>query len=516
MLLIFFWFQYSAFTRQTQSFRFGDESEHLTPAWMILKTNKKLYRDLSTNHQPIPVFTSLVFLKVVQYQNVFMFVERLRQFMLFTSLLGALVLVARLGWVGLIASLLIETSKFYFLGYHLLAESLVIYPIMILIGILFRHLFLTSNQVVKEVNVLENIIFGLSIVWVAFSLLPAWPFLLLSTVAYLSFQKKSTRLLTTLVMLFITLAIFSVISPYGWFKDTIVNNFKFFIPYESEVKSFHSWILIAVYPLRQFLNLGSAVGFYIAALIIVLLAALFVLLVKAENKLSFLLKVVFLYILVILLNVRVTEVDVGFYTAFHVLPQVAVLTILSVLFSKLAISNIWHKSHKYLFSVLFAAIVVTLLISNTRWWQEKKDKMNEHFIQYGEIQSLGSALNALKLNGDNLLAGPLEGLMNISSDIPLAGRQTAYLGWIWRSETFRDEFHNMMRDTPPTFIYFPAPPAELQSYLINYYTRFLRKDGGKTDTYIFTSEITRRSTNQWKEFEELFYRIPEEYKTLGR
>ena len=106
--------------------------------------------------------------------------------------------------------------------------------------------------------------------------------------------------------------------------------------------------------------------------------------------------------------------------------------------------------------------------------------------------------------------------MNISSDIPLAGRQTAYLGWIWRSETFRDEFHNMMRDTPPTFIYFPAPPAELQSYLINYYTRFLRKDGGKTDTYIFTSEITRRSTNQWKEFEELFYRIPEEYKTLGR
>lgn len=514
ILPIFFILQFSNLRTHTQSFRFGDESEHLTPGWMMAKWGTKLYTELSTNHQPIPILTSLVFFKTVKYPNLFMLIERIRQFMLAISFIGALVLVIKFRLVGLISALLIGTVAFWLLGFHVLAESLTLYPTIFIMGITVKHIFWRNQQMSTIFQTTENILFGLCIFLIGFSLLPSWPFLIISSTVYFFLIDARSRKVTVLSAAIPTVLLFLIIDLKEWFNDTVITNLKYFIPYEAEANNFKSYFAILTFPFLSLLKPTGPVAKYFLFLTLISINAATVILIKSEQRVFTVLKFLLVYALVILLNLRVPKIDIGFYTAFHVLPQLGAFTILAILLTKLAIDEIGNKpKQKTVFLFVSGSLILATLFSNTAWWRETKDKMEEHFIQYGEIQSLGSALNKLKLENDRFLVGPLEGLLNIASELPVAGRQNAYLDWSYRSEESRRNLNSLMNDNPPTFVYFPegGPYFDLLEPILNLkYTRLERFDGGLTYAYILNSEINKRSKKQWQEFEDLFYKIPEQ------
>ncbi len=510
IFVAFFILQFYFFRQHTQAFYFGDESEHLVPGWMMAKYGKKLYIDISTNHQPIPIFVSYVFIKTVHFENLFMLVERARQLMFVFSFFAALFFVILFGFIGLVAVVLVEIIKFYFLGYHFLAESLVVYPIMIITGLILKNYFEHNKTIINKKRLdLENILFGFLVFFSAFSLLVLLPFLTICTFVYLFHQKRRSKIITLLAIFMPTYMLFSLINVKAWFVETIYYVLKYFIPYESQTSTFTGKVSILLYPFKSFLHLDSIVSRYIA---ILMLFALFSSIILIRKKKSAAFVLLFMYMMLVSLNLRIPKIDVAFYEAFHILPFVGGLTLTTLFFVKYAFSELKYRSYKY-YSLIVLFLIAALLFSSTKWWREKTDKNTDHYVQYSELETVSYVLSKLKLQGDTLWVSPLDGMVNIISDIPLADRQNAHLPWAYRSPVLRNEFQNMIQHNPPTFILFYNPNDEyylyMQPYLENEYTNFVKKDGKPTSLYIINSRISKRSSKQWKDAQDRDFIIPE-------
>jgi len=516
ILFLFLVPQFYFLDKRTQSFNFGDENEHLVPAFMMSKNNDKLYEDLSTNHQPLPIITATLFHELVPYTNSLLYIERVRQFMFIISAAGALVLTLRFGAVGLVSSILLESVKFYFFGYHLLAESLVVYPLMYLGAILFEAGQKPTRPSSNSLTRIDSLIIGACIFWIAFNLLPTWPFLAIFTLYYLLTKKidKPSRLLILLSFTIPTIALFVFIKSALWFDETIANNYKYFLPFDSQLspRNPSDMISLAMYPLQSFLHLNQPVARFYA--IFVLLAALSIIIFKF-SKITRISKYRFIsfYLLIILLNLRTASSDVAFYTAFHLLPQVALLTIFVTSLVFFAIQNL-PKTKQYTLVASIMLLFTMLLINNTIWWRESvnTNKFDDHYIQYGDEESVAMAITSIKNENDTLLAGPQSGLINIFSNTDLGTKKTAYLDWSFSSPTLKEDFHNTMENSPPTFVYFPttsnAYSVALQPYLNSKYTRIQRSFGSETNLYVLSTSIDNHSQEQWKHFSDLLYKPP--------
>lgn len=516
LLLFFFALQFIFLSKRTQSFNFSDENEHLTPAFMMIKDNKSLYEDLSTNHQPLPIFTSYLFFKFIPIANPFMLIERVRQFVFFFSFIGALVLTLRFGIRGLLASTFIELIKFYFLGYHLLAEAIVIFPLMYITGVMFENVFLQvklKRSII--INRIDDCIFGISIFYIAFNLLPIWPFLLVFSFFYLKIRLVKNIFFPGILVFFTipVILLFKEVNTLFWFKETIVNNYLYYMPYETKL-SIDSIIPLLIFPFLSIKSLHQPVAIYYALLS--LLGLINITLILTKNKLDNVLKhrMVSFYFLLILLNLRIESMDVGFYTAFHLLPQAAFLTMFAVCSIFLANKSLPGFYGRRIYASFVTIFAVAIMIIGTTWWREYAffDKSNEHFIQYGEEESIGMAISTIKKKDDRLLAGPQNSFVNIFADISLATRQTAYLPWAHRSLELRNQFNLLLEKTPPAFIYFPESDnpyyKDLIPILKEKYTRIQRSFSNNTSLYILSSEIEHRDSVQWKKFSDLLYKPP--------
>lgn len=496
ILVIFFILQYHFFSPRIHSFSFGDETEHLAPAYGLMQQDKKLYKNLSTNHQPIPVITSKIFLELFGKSNPYMFIQRLRQFMFLISFLGALVLVLRFGLTGLLASICLEAIKFYLFGYHLLAESLVIYPVMIASGLLFESLTVKN----KTENYLDEILFSLSLFLIIFNLLPAWPFVLITLIVYLTNHKNLlSRLIVLGTILASTVILFLYVDLVGWFKQTIGDNYLYFFPSQEHINLLKVLSFI-FYPVKTILSLNQPVSrYYFILSAAIIIFAIFVKVFKKRGSLNFILFGL-AYFLFILLNVRVDKTDVSFYTAFHLLPQLAFLTFLTFFIIK----------EKYIF--LLTTLLV--LLSSLYWWTESRNfsRSTEYFVQYSPEESIGFAINAIKQPEDTLLSGPQKSFINLFADIPQATSQTAYLPWSFKSPLMQDEFKTVLIKNPPTFVYFPKsdnPYFEMLSvFLQKDYLQIKRTTGETTDLYMLKTRIDRPTPAQWQNFRNFLYEPP--------
>lgn len=471
--------------QKTQTFNFADENEHVVIGWEIAQNSKVLYQDLTTNHQPIPILTGAVFNKIFGPLNAFMLFERLRFSMIAISFIGALFVTLRFKLTGLLASIFIEIIKYYFLGYHLLAESLIVYPLIFLAGLLLRK---------TKIKYFDDFACGLCLFLIAFNLIPCWPFLALSCLYYIF--KSSNKVETWLVLmsgfLIFTLMLFSQINVFSWFEQTISNNYLYLMPYEVKLGLLQYFSMIFL-PLSSLFHLNQPVAIYYMFLT-VFYATLFIL-----NK-KFRLQLTFYYILIILLNLRVTTLNTSFYGAFHLLPQAAFFTMVVMSF----------VSKKFIFLLL---IPFAILASSL--WKEAMtaNKLNDHFIQYGDEESIGMAISAIKEKDDRLLAGPQSGFINYFSQTKLATKQNAYLDWAYRTPAIKSNFEEVRNINPPEYVYFPKSNnpffLDLEPILQDKYVKIERTFGDSTSLYILKSKISRVPDQKWRLFESLKYKKPQ-------
>lgn len=498
LLLVFFVVQFFALRNHSQSFYFQDETEHVTLGWMISDYGKVLYKDLSTNHQPLPILVGAIFSKVIRFTTLFQLVERLRIGMLFFNFLVSLYLVFRFKWKGLLSVLFLQSVSYLFFGWYVLAESLVA-PFVSIVVLNLLELFFDKKDKQK---VVDGLVMAFSTFWLAFNLLPLWPFIAISSLVYLYKSSLKIRKIFLSSFLIFSLLMFTQFPILSWLEETFYHLIKYYLPYNNEL-GLGGFLQLFLLPLTGLLHFQSVVPRFLFVSTVLIFIFGFKLFKEKKKRVAF----VLLFLLVLFLNTRVTDVRKVFYTGFHLYPFIAGF---SAFLSFFVVSFLQKAGKKQFILTIF--IILFLLIGNMSWAGEKKDKVSEHNIQYGEQQAFINALSILKIKEDRLLTGADGyGYINMVSQLPLAGRQNFYLDWAYRVPKLRGEFELMMKESPPEFIYFKRGSSDYydQLGLNDNYINLVRADSSLTDLYILKDSAVKMSGDQWQRLEEQRFQIPD-------
>jgi hypothetical protein len=480
--------------RQTQSFNFQDETDHVAMGWMMNTFDKKLYRDLSTNHQPIPVFAGSLLMQLIPYQTLFELIERLRLAMFGFFFLVSAGLVVRFREKGLVASILTFSLGFYFFAWHILAESLAVPAVLFLMLFVIEKLF-SHEQHSKTTSLLDYVLAAFSLVWLGFNLLPLWPFCLVVAI-YLYFQAtKQERIYAVITGLLLVCTVFIFVTPADWYRETVNNNLKYFIAYQDPL-TLSQWLQIVFYPFLPLFKPFDRISqmFLVPLLVLSCAVAQKYFKVKKINRSTFL-KSAFLYVLLILVNPRVYEFPVAFYQGFHLFTYVASFFAIfaSIFFTTVQFKNkIWQHA-----AVL---VVIPLFLLNSTWAFEDKDKLNEYYVQYGTYESYAQLVKLFGVDGDTFFSAPDGyGYLNIVSGLPIAGRQLFHLQWAYRSPQLRAEFHELFEKNPPAFVYLMEDESgyhtDLVPILEEGYTRVLHNEK-RTPLYFANDKVVQQTPTQ--------------------
>ncbi len=416
---------------------FQDETDHLVPAWMMLRDHGKLYHDLSTNHQPIAIIYSLIIMRLVKFRTLWQLIPQIRLTMLGFSLVVGFIATWRFRWKGFFAWLNLAFLSYYFFGFHVLGEVFAAYAILILT---------LYWLVAKKINNLDAFIFAFFSFLAGFSLLPTIVYLAIINGLFLRKLNKQQRLilLTTLALLIITM--FAFIPPLDWFRETIVNNWLYWLPFNQSL-GFVKQFSMLIYPFSSLVQASSWSRinlFYFVSLLICFLPFLTLKSFKSRPLATFVISL----FLIGLLNNRVSQADTLFYQGFHLLPYLAAFIVLTSKQFFLVKNKLVLQRLKYL---LFALGLIFI----SHWIFTPVQRLQQYDEKYSPYQNIANILLQLSQPGDRFLSGPDgAGYINLAAHLPIAGRQLFHLDWSWRSPLLRRQFVRLMTTHPPEFLLF--------------------------------------------------------------
>ncbi len=505
LILGIFWLVVLIGIRQhSQAWYFQDETEHVTLGWMLTDYGRQLYTTLSTNHQPLPILVGAVLVKIIPYGTFFEFIDRLRMSLWLFGALASIAIVIRFKVKGLLAVLLTYSLGHYYFAWYVLAESLVI-P-----AVLWQLLNLEERLFNKHIGYdFDGFCFGLTSFWLVFNLVPLWPFVLLANGIYWWLSRWSAWKLLIIGFLVPTLSLFLVIKPWDWWQETVINNVIYFIPSEAPHDAGH-YLRLVFYPVLHLPYLSSVVARFFSSLVLLFLISVVVFRSRfswAIKNHRLLISLGLFYALSLLLNPRVSQLNVSFFSGFHVFPYVAGLSVVASSLSLRLFQHFWHRPQTRPVAYLVTVGLALLLLSNLSWVGEKKDKLTDYYIQYDTFSAYGTALKAIAQPGDTLMTGPDgAGYMNQMANLPLAGRQNFHLDWAYRVPYLRTAWLDMIEHQPPTFVYFNLSQDNysqtLGPLLARDYVTLQRADGSPTQLRMRRSAVNQVSEHQWQQFED--------------
>ncbi|MDQ3009073.1 MAG: hypothetical protein M3Q81_05820, partial [bacterium] len=401
----------------SQSWYFQDETDHVTMGWMMHRFDKVLYQDLSTNHQPLPVLVGNVLTQFIPYNTLYILIERLRLVMFGVTALTSILLTLRFGLKGAVAAVATFSVSYWYFGWHILQETLAIPALLFIFMLLIEYCFFRTNakKEVTKIQYWDSFLFGLSLFWLTFTLLPLAPFVIGSIVLFLLCATKKESLIAFISGLAPTLILFSFIPLNLWFEETILNNVRYLLPEISPLTVTQQFQLI-FYPFLSFLNPGDVVARNFLFSTVLLILSSIVLAVKmlqhirdskqttsqflSKNR-FFIVKSAVLLAMFISLNTRVYENPNAFFTGFHLYPYIAGF---AVIVSYLIVNSFHHTTKVTQLAIVL--LCVGWLANNSFWMLEKKNKTNESYIQYGTFDSVGRAIKIMKTENSTVFSGP--------------------------------------------------------------------------------------------------------------
>ncbi len=492
---------------QAHSFYFEDETEHITLGWMMSQFGSKLYQDLSTNHQPLPIFIGYIFTLIIPTTHFFRFITLLRLMMIGLSVIGTGVIVWKYRWSGFLTILLIEPLKVYFFGFHLLAESLVIYPIAYLMLWLI-HLFWSTQP--QPESSLEGILLAICFWIIGFNLAMLWPFLIFYLGILLfkaSARIKKSFFLTGLGLVILT---FLVVSPFDWWRESVWNIWQYFLPYQATTGTTVNYGKVLIYPWLGWFHLNTLTGQILALLSLLFSASAVMMIRQSSQKKSTFIQLMVIYGCLVLLNLRIDQVSVLYYTGFHLLPYLVGLSAITFQLTVEILRSL-SPTHKLRGKALFITLFLLLFVLSSHWYTESKNQVIEHTIQYQRFELVGQAIKMISHPGQRLWVGPLHGYVNLIAGLPLADRQNAHLDWVLQSASMKQNFNNELSHNLPEFVYYPdhAHDKYYQLWLpilTEKYTPILTENQRPTELFILNQVSDSFSEEDWQHLAQLgFY-----------
>lgn len=494
----------------SQSFHFVDEDDHLVIGY-FLNQNLKLYRDISTNHQPLVYFLAAISQKIFFPQNLYQLLQISRFFLFFYFLIWFTYLSFSFGWPLLVSLFLYEAFKYFIFGYHLLAESLAMPPFIYILSLNFRSFFFD-----KKNKKSDFFLFGLANFLVLFNLLPLLPSLLILDLLFLYSLLKEKKQFYKKVKLIILgffiplLVLFFFISPLEWFKETIINNWKYAIPQISPFKTKEEMLKILFFPFSYFWQKDNFVFNHFIRCLTCFFSFNLVFSFFNKNK-NQIFCWFFLVLAVFISNNRIIGPQgTVFYGAFHLIPWFAAFLLFNIYSFIFLLKKINSKIIITFFFALFLPFI-KILSSPQMPYFIKIFKDREHNANFYRYHLLIQALKAISKKGDKLAVIPDEVILYWQSGADLASRQVVYYEWQYSVPELKKSFDEMLTFNQPEFIYADFKRIGPASYLKILEETLARdyfevtRGGINQNLYIKKEKIKKINENQWQEWQKLSF-----------
>lgn len=458
------------------AFQFVDEQYNLAIGKYLLR-NEVLYDDIITNHQPITHLLSFAVQKYSNPNNTFMLLIRHREFIILWSTIWSLLFALYFGLPALFFIFLYELTKGLLLGNLFLAESLVVYPLIFLIGAtVFNKQGLNSSELL-----FSGICLGLSLLLLG----PIWP-TIACLILLLLYQRKcsfiKTLIYITSGMIIIILPILRYVSVSGYFHYYLFTNFTFTIP---NYHGSESWITTTfkafLTPVISFLRTDESLTLWIVKISSLLITVNLI----YQKKFKQFLLIIFL---LGMSNIRFVSPGNEDYSGFHLLPWYSSL----IFITSIIVVKAFKENSHFFIKITNIALVTLVVILTFKYTLpvifEKQDIQKDYLINYSTHTDRGELIRLIAQPSDTLFVSRDSWLVYWQSNINHLPKLFGYYTWMAGIPKLHSEILDTFIKHPPVFLYCEnCKESEFRQFLSQYSQ--LRKSGNNIDLYVLQKRL---------------------------
>jgi len=447
--LLFFIPVFLVYYKESVSFHFIDEYNNFLAGYFLLK-GKTLYSQIFFQHQPLMAYISFVLQKILHPQTLYKLVLYHRLFIVCAALIFDLLIVYRFRLIGFAFVFIFELTKYYLFGSTFLAESIVVYPLVYLLGLTWEVL-----QKHKITN--AEIWLGTILTWfVIFMREPYIPTALILFVILLV-PKRSYKIKLGAVLLLIILSglVLLGLPIHDYlFEITTVNAVGVA---SGEIQSAHlagpGIITIFIYPL--IILFYGMINYFRGVLVIldlIFLLSLFIYGIKAKQWKNALILLVILGIA----NIRIETPGISFFGAYHMLVWYG----LFVFTTLLLVNYLYHIKLQPLIRLLTTVLLIALCLyvvlpANAFLWA-KVNKQAVFTTNYGPYYTNGEVVRTLADGQTTLFVDGWDSLTYWQADQQISYPYLFYYPPMNNFNVYTNLRTMMFKNNPPEFVYTPC------------------------------------------------------------
>ncbi len=414
----------------------------------FLLAGKHLYSQVFFNHQPIPAYLSAAIQFVTKPDGIYMLIYQHRMFMIYFSMIFDALLIMRFGFAGFGFAVLYESTKGYLFGEHFLAEAMIVYPLVYLLGII------GEIWGKKKIYFFDFIAVGVITWFITFSREPYVP-LAIVLFGYLFWKtRKIIWSKVSLVLFFVlSIATIAIHSLPDYFFNIITVNV-------GRPGSEGNILQIIFYPVLIFFGGTWNVFRYIEMSLAILFWILIFWNIKRKSLgIESIPHLVWIFSILALANVRPTFPGEIYYAAFHHLVWYA-LFIMTILILMRQTKGMFSK----IAGIAFLGIAAWALLSPQSYLYEKVDRQVEFMTNFDRIFVVGGIVKTLSAPADTLFLDGWDDLIYFQAQRYSPYKYSWYTSSMWQFERFAKAREDMFVKSSPDFYYGKCAKDAIESF----------------------------------------------------
>lgn len=499
----YFYLLYKIYNQQFSAFGCFDECFNYTAGYFMLK-GRHLYENIFFNHQPLMAYISYYIQKFFHPESIYHLVLYHRMFVLLFSFIFDIILVFRFRLVGIGFLLFYEITKFYFMGSLFLGESLVVQPLVYMLGVVI----LKFNK--NKIYPIDIIISGVFTWFVVFTREP-YIFSALFLYGLILWNRQILNVKFVSFFIFIILCLFIILSlnMNNYIYQVVVRNFYGIFKAEMQSNSIFGLGIFRIFFYPVFIFIDGRATFLrniLYGLSLVFLLSILFSFMKTRKFVT-----VFLVLLTLgISNMRMTPPGYMYYEAFHMLPWYGLFVASVFFFLHELYRNKKLQFLGYFLTLLLAITYIYAIVFPQSIFQQNIDREKQFFSNFNQYYIFGEAVRLLSSKNNTVFVDGGNDLVYWQTKLDSSYRFSIYSGPGTDKDIFGRARIDMFQNNPPDFYYYYLCSGkkygfpELIKFQKNNYVAINYLD--KPCLYVKRSIFTSISQSSWEKLNVLrFY-----------
>lgn len=502
---LFFSFLFKVYLKRIGAFGCFDDCFNYVAAHFMLK-GKALYSEIFFNHQMLMPYLSYVVQAISNPNTLYEFILYHRLSIFLFALFMNILIILRFRLMGVGFVLFYELTKYYVFGDRFLAEAVIVYPLVYLLGLFWYKLQK------KNLSIFDFITSAVFTWFVIFMREPFIPVALLLYVLFL-WDKKFVKAHYCSLFLFLVLSLPTVLSVSlpDYLFNAIEANFRITLPAQIKNEGIYGIGVLKIIAYPLFILFQGKWNYFRHILIgldvaLLCLIGFFIFRKKMVKEIGLLLLVLGLS------NIRFVEPGVVYYSAFHMAPWYG-LFIFTIFLLLGTLFNYEKKKKKlgYAFILVLAIVFGYILLSPRAFFYEKIDKDYEFTTNYANYFAYGEVIKLLSDPKDTLFVDGFDELIYWQAKLDSSYRYSWYTSFMPYFSKYSNERMQMFIKNPPIFYYGSCPKdknasRQLPKDIINRYQKVYFSEE-QTCLYIQKRKLSQIPKEKWEKVRKLGYHL---------